>query len=179
MSPLEKAKYFLENNRLAAIATVSGFTRTPQIAAIYYIYDHGQLYFATERDSRKAKNVLRHKKLALLIVQDKQLEMLQLEGYGKAIDATNENLRIIELLHENLRRTSKYDTWPALKLNPTHFQAFRVDIERFKYSNFSGEQIVIEGTPSDWNESSRISEDALSHKSSRFHSRVGSSIKKK
>ena len=148
MDPLLKVKSFLDNNRLASLATVSGRSKDPQVAVVFYVYDNGVLYFATEKSSQKAQNIIKNKKLALAIVQEKQLELLQIEGYGEIMEDSEERI-ILEKIYEKLSKEDTHETWPIMKLNPKNLKVFEVTIEWFKYSNFAEEVIVVDGTAAD------------------------------
>lgn len=173
MDPLLKAKNFLENNRLASLATVSGFFGSPHAAIVYYIYDNGSLYFVTEKSSKKAKNIIKNKKVALVIVQENQLETMQIEGRGEAIIDQEQNLQVVQEIYDKLRRNNARDFWPVIQLHPKTLQAFKVEVEWFKYSHFGKELIILEGSPNDWVEHFKPKEQEMlpqSHHSVHSHS---------
>src|SRR4051812_23122522 len=117
MDNLTKVKSFLDNNRLASLATVSGRSKDPQIAVVFYVYDNGVLYFATEKSSQKAQNILKNKKIAIAIVQEKQLELLQIEGYGEMVEDSEERIVLVEKIYEKLSKKDGHETWPIMKLH--------------------------------------------------------------
>lgn len=178
MDRVIKVKSFLENNRLASLATVSGRSKDPQIAIIYYVYDNGILYFTTERSSQKAKNILKNKKLALAIVQENQLELLQIEGTGEIVDDSEERTTTIQKIYDKLSKNDTHEPWPVLKLHPKHIEVFEVTIDRFKYSNFAGEVVVLEGTAEDLKSDFRQLENSARERSSR-HPRFVPHIKRR
>ncbi len=149
MDLLLRAKSFLEHNRLATIATI--FDNSPEAAVVYYTYDTSQIYFVTEKSTRKAENILKNKKIALVIVQEEQLEMLQIEGDGTMLTDPDERLKIVMQVFEKINKNDSREPFPAMKLHPKDLEAFRIDIGWFKYSNFAEETVVLMGNSDDWN----------------------------
>lgn len=82
----EKVAYeFIQDNRTAALATVSS-DGIPHVATIYcVVYEDLSLYFMTRVEGRKFANLTHHPKVAMVFSNEGELGTLQLTGKAEQI----------------------------------------------------------------------------------------------
>lgn len=77
---------FLENSLLGVIATISP-EGLPQAATVHMLADDDfNVYFVTQRSSRKFKNIMKQPKVALVIGAELDPRTVQIEGVAELLD---------------------------------------------------------------------------------------------
>ena len=66
MALSEAARQFLNERRFATVATINA-DGTPQLSVMWYLLRSDMLIFNTEKDRRKARNLLRDRRMALCV----------------------------------------------------------------------------------------------------------------
>ena len=150
MDTLQIAKEFLKNNKLASLATLAHDSGRPQLSVVYYILEDNYIFFITDKGSRKALNVIKNKKIALLIVYERFSEMLQIEGTCEIIDNSDIRLRKSMQIFDKINSADTSEPWPVLKLHPIDLEVFKIEVEWFKYSKFGEDTALLEGSKNDW-----------------------------
>lgn len=108
-----KALDFLNQNRLASIATVS-LGGEPRASTLYYIIDDDfTFYFLTTSDSKKVANLRENPRLAFSVSHD--FEPATMQGGGK-VEFIEKDLGSFIMRFSDKLATDKARQWPILVL---------------------------------------------------------------
>lgn len=145
---ISEAKEFLEKNRTAVIATCVLGESTPHASTIYYIYNNSQsIFFATTRGGKKADSIILGSRVALVVTHEEEKQTMQIEGRGQIVSDPIGRIEILEDIYKKVKENSdKPLIWPLLKLEPEDVEIIEIKIDWFKYSHFSDEANIVEGS---------------------------------
>lgn len=148
-----KAWHFLQDNRLAALATISANENVPQASLVYYYTNENlQIYISTAKNSRKLANITKNNKVALVVGQEMEPIVLQLEGVAEIIEDVEKINELTKCYLEVANTNAKVANWPpVMRLSVSQGYVFvQITVTYFKYSDFSGtDSSIIEGTFAD------------------------------
>ncbi|MDA1169060.1 MAG: pyridoxamine 5'-phosphate oxidase family protein [bacterium] len=149
---LSKAAKFLTDNRLAVLSTVHE-SCAPQSAFIYYVVDKDySICFATPRESRKIKNILKNNRVALVVAQEIEPYELQVEGVAEIITDFKTKSTIWNKYSYVANKNPASLNFPPLMQLETNegLEVMKIKIQWFRYSEFSGhEPYITEGALED------------------------------
>lgn len=134
MNKKEEVKFFLENNYLASLSTISS-EGEPQVAVVLYYTDKDfNLYFVTREHTRKAVNLKTNTKVGLAVGNDRFPGTVQLQGEA---DSRPEYMReFVEKLGER-KDLNDFYSGPFLKVRGIDFQAFKVRPSWLRYTSLN------------------------------------------
>ena len=91
---------FLKEQEVGRLATVSGRSM-PQITPVLYVFDSGNLYFATDYGTKKLDNMKLNNRVAMVVDSyARQPKGITVQGSVKIIENGAEFARIEKLLEE-------------------------------------------------------------------------------
>jgi len=106
---LPKERRYLNKQYVARLATVSG--NTPHVAPVCFAFKSAKIYIATERDSKKIRNIVKNNKVALVVddyVSWGDVRGVLIEGEAEILES-GKNYEFGErLIHEKYKLTKSY-----------------------------------------------------------------------
>lgn|GEM_PF-391651 len=84
-----REKRFLESNELCRIATISE-DNSPHLVPVCYIFKDGFFYIVSDLETKKVKNLMRDKRIALLVDQYKPNKAVLVSGEAEVITMGDE-----------------------------------------------------------------------------------------
>lgn len=147
-----KAFEFLCKNKIGILSTVSG-NNTPDSALIYYLVLGKDIYLISRANTAKIQNILQNAKVSLVVFTETPPLELQIQGSAHVITEPGQKSQISSLYLETTNKNGGVENWPPVMklLNAGNFEFIKISIEKFKFSDFSGQDaVVVEGTVSDW-----------------------------
>ena len=122
---------FLRENKVAVLSTTTN--NEPHAAAIYYIIDDEfKLYFVTDPESRKAKDIKSNSKVAIVVGAGPEISTIQ--GGGEAIEDVPKTVEILNEISAKLNPNESHH-WPIMKLNHKSLVCFRVEFSWLNWLN--------------------------------------------
>lgn len=126
----QNALNFLKSNSIAIVATVAGDGK-PQAATVnYFIDDNFNIYFATRTNTRKFKNLIANKNIALVVGAGPDPKTLQINGTAERI-TDGVFAATLKMLKENLVKKSAFRPW--FEIPGIDFAIFKVSIEWMRW----------------------------------------------
>lgn len=147
-----KAFEFLCDNKVGVLTTISAYN-LPESAVIYYIVQGKDIYIISRENTAKIQNILRNNKVSLVMFKEIPPVELQIQGTAGVINEAGQKASISSLYLETASKNGGVENWPPVMklLNAGSFEFIKISIDRFKFSDFSGQDAVIaEGTVADW-----------------------------
>lgn len=126
----EQVFSFLKNQPLAVLATVSEDGKPQAATVCYFIDDNWDIYLFTHSDSRKAKNLQKNSKVALVVGTIPSTQTAQIEGNGQVITAKDPGFS--ELLLKFASLPMIYNG-PLLKIRGAEYIIVKVTINWLRW----------------------------------------------
>lgn len=121
----EKISAYLKTHPYLRLATVTP-TATPQVHTVGYVSEGCTVYFVTDRNSRKAKNIFRNSAVAYVVDENYTdlmgIQGVQMEGKASIITLETEAMRLLGLMAQKFPGLEEMPPNPDLvifKIDPT------------------------------------------------------------
>ena len=128
----EEVATFLEQSRVATMATVSAEGQ-PHLVAMWYAIIDGQIWFETKAKSQKAVNLRRDGRISVLIETGDtydQLKGVSFEGQGVIVDDADALWQVGVSIWERYTGPYTEEMRPFVEVMLNKRVAVRVDVER-------------------------------------------------
>jgi len=122
---------FLLSNEVCRLATAYG--DNPHVTPISYIFERGKLAFATDYGTKKYRNIVKNKKVAVVVdTYDSSTNnrAIVIEGNAEIIEYGPEFKRLYKKFYEKFEWV-RNEPWkegqaPFVKITPTHKVSWRI-----------------------------------------------------
>lgn len=123
---------FLKDRHIAVLATQGAFG--PSSSPIFYkVTDSKTLCFVTGDDTRKYKDIIANKQVALSVVDLKNPTAVNMTGKARVVTDPTSEVQMFKLIGQ----ISYSDAHPSTKHNRGKFVAIEVFLERIQYTDYS------------------------------------------
>lgn len=132
-----QAREFLFKNKLCALSTTAPGNR-PEVSTVLYMADDDMnFYFVTRRQTRKFKNLLSNKNVALVIGVELSPFNIQAEGEAEPLEGKDQEI----FMEKFMERPDLQELYfgPFLKVQGTDFAIFRVKTKWLRFMQYDRE----------------------------------------
>jgi nitroimidazol reductase NimA-like FMN-containing flavoprotein (pyridoxamine 5'-phosphate oxidase superfamily) len=115
----KEALDFVSKNKLCVLATC--INNKPEAATVVYVFNEGNFYIGTNKDSRKLKNLRQNKEVAIVVGVSDELPSVQIEGKAEILTGETDKKARELFYNAGYKKYSKDPGQIYLKIKPAEF----------------------------------------------------------